>query len=366
MDRPRFSRADLASSPMLAFYEITRACDLACVHCRASAQCHRDPFELDSIQSMALIEQLTRFPTPPLLVLTGGDPLKREDVFDLVAHARQQGLEVAMTPSATPLVTPAALQRLKEAGLHRLAVSLDAADAATHDAFRQVRGSFARTMEILADAKSAVLPLQVNTTLTRHNFNQLPAIADLLESTGIVLWSVFFLIPTGRGQADQRLSADQCEEAFAALHSQSFRRPFAIKTTEAPHYRRFILQRTKASRVDLASPGMAGTNDGKGILFVSHRGEIFPSGFLPIECGRFPRDSVVQVYQESPLFKALRDSDQLGGKCGVCEYRHLCGGSRARSYAVTGDPLAAELDCAFLPVRWQSAPKRKQALPVCV
>jgi radical SAM protein with 4Fe4S-binding SPASM domain len=346
-----YSRSDFDHSPMIVFYEMTRACDLACVHCRADAQHACDPNELSPDLARRLVDQLLQFPKPPLLVLTGGDPLKRADVFDLVEHAGAKGIPVAMTPSATPLVTRNAIQRLRDSGLHRLAVSLDGAAAATHDAFRKVNGSYQRTLEIIADAHDVGLPMQINTTIGRHNLHELDDLLDLVTTLRAVLWSVFFVVPTGRATAELRLSAEECEAVFAKLwqHTQSHRIP--IKTTEAPHYRRFVLQQAPtAQRPRRAMPlGQIGTNDGKGILFISHTGEIFPSGFLPIECGRFPFDSLVRVYQESELFRALRDGDRLNGKCGVCEYRNICGGSRARSYALSGDPLASEPDCVFVP-----------------
>jgi radical SAM protein with 4Fe4S-binding SPASM domain len=223
-------------------------------------------------------------------------------------------------------------------------------------------------MEILADARRAGLPLQVNTTVARHNVDQIDAIAELLGGRGIELWSVFFLVPTGRGQADQRLSARECEEVFDRLLHYTRRQPYAIKTTEAPHYRRFVLQQIKGRGIErpgTRGPGHAGTNDGKGVMFISHTGEIYPSGFLPIRCGRFPLDSVIRVYQDAKLFRALRDVDQLGGKCSACEYRQICGGSRSRSYALTGDPLAAEPDCAYIPPRWAQRidADERQAIP---
>jgi radical SAM protein with 4Fe4S-binding SPASM domain len=356
MTGPTHTRADFDHSPMIVFYETTRACDLACKHCRADAQRECDPNELSTAAAKRMIADLARFPKPPLLVLTGGDPIKRRDVFDLIAFARRQKLEVAMTPSATPLVTTPVIRRLKDAGLHRLAVSLDGADAATHDDFRQVAGSFDRTLRIIADARDIGLPVQVNTTVGRHNVGQLSQIADLLAHSGIVLWSVFFIVPTGRATAEQRLRADGAERAFAEIHRLSKLQPFPIKTTEAPHYRRFVLQQVKgtaAAPAAAAAPGMGGTNDGKGILFVSHTGEIYPSGFLPIACGQVPLDSIVRVYQQAAPFRALRDAVLLGGKCGACEFRNLCGGSRARAFAVTGDPLAEEPDCAYVPPRWE-------------
>lgn len=385
-DDTPYARDDFAHSPLLVFYEVTRACDLLCRHCRADAQRHRDPAELTTRQARRLVAELTIFPKPPLLVFTGGDPLKREDIYELVAHAADLGLKTAMTPSATPLVTTEALGRLRAAGLGRLAVSLDGATKQTHDRFRRVRGSFVRTLEVIADAHRCGLPVQVNTTVAAHNAGELDALAQVLAALpGVVMWSVFFLVPTGRacgssaggdaeaganaGGAPRRLSADEVEAAFETLWREARRQRYAIKTTEAPHYRRFVAQKAAALRRegreasadgDAAAVHTArqfvGTNDGKGVVFVGHTGEICPSGFLPIRCGRFPFDSVVHVYQKAALFEALRDADRLRGKCGGCEFRHVCGGSRARAFAVSGDPLAEEPDCAYAPRAWPGGP----------
>jgi radical SAM protein len=358
-------RSDLDHSPLLAFYELTRACDLVCKHCRASAQSLANPFELSPEKSRQLVHQLTEFPRPPALVLTGGDPLKREDIYDLIDYAVKRRLEVAITPSATPLVTRKALSRLRDAGIARLAISLDAADAATHDAIRGVPGSYERTREIMADANSLAIPLQINTVLSPVNVEQIEKLGDLLEEQSIVLWSVFFLVPVGRAAGAPRLNASECEAAFERLWQQSQVRSYRIKTTEAPHFRRFLLQKTRqpGHREASRSPtrqfshlSALGINDGKGIMFISHLGLIYPSGFLPINCGVFPRDHLVQVYQEAPLFRALRDAERLEGKCRLCEYRNICGGSRARAFAVSDNPLAEEPDCAYLPSALQENP----------
>ncbi len=349
----RYRREDFDHSPLLVFYEVTRACNLLCRHCRASAQPKPHPDELTSTQSRALIDQLGEFPKPPMLIITGGDPFKRKDVFDLVEYATSRGLSVGLSPSATPLATRERIVMLQERGLRRLAVSLDGATAVTHDTIRGVPGSFRRTIEMINTAVEIGLPVQVNTTLSLDNLHELDDMAELLAGLKIVMWSVFFLVPVGRAQADRRIPADRIEDVFASLWAHTQRQPYAIKTTEAPHYRRFVHRIVENTADDEPSPhktlvrygSMLGTNDGKGVLFVSHIGGIFPSGFLPIECGRFPRDSVVKVYQEHELFVALRDENRLGGKCGLCRYRWLCGGSRARAYALTGDPLAPEPDC---------------------
>ncbi|MEK6239164.1 MAG: TIGR04053 family radical SAM/SPASM domain-containing protein [Planctomycetales bacterium] len=354
-----YTRDDFAVSPLMFYYEVTQACDLVCKHCRASARECAHPDELTGEQSKTLIDQVASFPRKPNLVLTGGDPLKRADVFDLIRHAAAAGLNVALTPSATPLATPEALRQAKTAGVGCLGISLDGADAETHDSFRGWQGSFARTIRMLEDARRLELPVQINTTITRRNFHQIEAVAELLSTHAVVMWSVFFLVPVGRGAQEERLSPEMYEEAFERLWTQASLRNFGIKTTEAPHYRRFVMQRHGDP---LAAPGVAsrpasrharraplGVRDGNGIMFVGHDGEIFPAGFLPSSCGRFPRDSVVDAYQAHPTFLALRDPDQFSGDCGVCEYRYVCGGSRSRAYAVTGDPLAAEPDCVYKP-----------------
>ncbi|HEY8665107.1 MAG TPA: TIGR04053 family radical SAM/SPASM domain-containing protein [Tepidisphaeraceae bacterium] len=353
-----YTRSDFGTSPMLVFFETTRACDLKCRHCRAEAQKKHHPQELTTQQAEALIDELTTFPKPPMLVFTGGDPLKRRDIFHLVAYAHQKGIHTAMTPSATPLVTADAIRRLKESGLQRFAVSLDGADAATHDDFRRVNGSFQRTMEIIRDARAAGLPVQINTTVGRHNVGQIDAIAELLAGMDIVLWSVFFLVPMGRATIEQRIAPKEYERVFEKLWLHTKKQPYAIKTTEAPQYRRFLLEMkrrekltSKPDALPKAVSPMVGTNDGRGVMFVSHIGEIFPSGFLPLWAGRFPFDSLVSTYQKSAVFVALRDSKALGGKCGGCEYNNLCGGSRARAFALTDDPLAAEPDCTYVPPR---------------
>jgi radical SAM protein len=341
------------------YYEVTQACDLVCKHCRASAQSDADPDELSHEQSRALIDQVTTFPRPPILVLTGGDPLKRPDLFDLISHAVGLKLQVALTPSATPLANFEAFQRARDAGVRRLGISLDGTNAKTHDAFRGWEGSFERTLAMLANARKLDMAVQVNTTITRRNYQQIDDMAELLAEQAIAMWSAFFLVPVGRGVEEQRLNAEEVEMVFERLWHHAQRQPYGVKTTEAPHYRRFVIEQ---GGDPLAGPrgksdegrhrghrAPLGVGDGKGVMFVSHRGEIYPAGFLPLQCGRFPADSVVHAYQNHPTFRSLRDPDQFHGKCGICRYRVPCGGSRARAYAVTGDPLGSEPDCVYVP-----------------
>jgi len=352
------NRGSLDHSPALVFYEITQACQLVCRHCRACAQKQPHADELTPGQTRQLLAQLAEFPQPPTVVITGGDPLERADVYRLIEFGRSRGLEIAITPSATPLVTHAAMRRLRDAGICRMAVSLDGADAPTHDGLRGIAGIFDRTWEIIHEARDLEIPLQVNTTLQPANFTQIEAISRQLAQTRIALWSIFFLVPVGRAESMPRLTAQQCEEAFERIWRQSQIRSFPIKTTEAPHYRRFALEQLRHDSDSKVSPTLrsqvfcwakAGINDGRGVMFVSHAGLIHPSGFLPIMCGAFPTSSVVDVYQNSPIFRALSDAGHLEGKCRVCEYRKICGGSRARAFAVTGNPFAQEPDCAYVP-----------------
>jgi AdoMet-dependent heme synthase len=358
---PQIQTIDFKERPFLAIWEVTQACDLACLHCRAAAQPLRHPMELTTDEGKGLIDQIAAM-NVPVFVLTGGDPIKRPDLFELIAHARKVGVRVSLTPSATPLLTREIVVRLKEAGLARLAVSLDGASAATHDSFRGMAGSFARTLNAISWANEAGLPVQINTTFSRRNIAEMDEIAALVESLRITLWSVFFLVPTGRGKLDDLLSADEFETVFARIYRLSKTASFDIKTTEAQHYRRYMLQQQVAERKSRVHAGRApekmadsigraprGLNDGKGFVFISHKGEVYPSGFLPLTAGNVRQQPLSEIYRESPLFRQLRDTSQLEGKCGACEFKEICGGSRARAYALTGNACAEEPCCSYMP-----------------
>jgi AdoMet-dependent heme synthase len=361
---------DFDEKPFIVIWETTQACDLACVHCRASAEARRHPLELSTQEAEGLIDQVASIGVP-VFVLTGGDPLKRPDIFDLVGYATGHGVRTSMTPSATSLLTREAIADLRSRGLARMALSLDGSIPEIHDAFRGVAGSYDRTLAAVTWAREVSLPLQINTTISRRNFGDFPAIARLVESLDAVLWSVFFLVPTGRGRMADMITAEEFEQVFARLSALEGTAPFDIKTTEAQHYRRFVMQKRAAERRNGTRPlsepvagppnghvkktpdgiGRAprGINDAKGFVFVSHLGEVMPSGFLPISGGNIRRQSLLDIYQNSPLFISLRDTAALKGKCGVCEFREVCGGSRARAYAVTGDALAEEPYCVYQP-----------------
>lgn len=386
---------DFNQRPFIAIWETTQACDLACVHCRASAQPWRSRLELSTEEARSLIDQIAALQVP-VFVLTGGDPLKRPDIFDLVEYATSRGVHTSMTPSATPLLTREAIAELQRRGLARLAVSLDGSTAPIHDAFRRVAGSYDCTLRAIRWARELGLPVQINTTITRRNLADFDAMVALLEHLDICLWSVFFLVPTGRGHSSDLISAREFEEVFARLYAISGRVPFDIKTTEAQHYRRYVLQRRAeerkragygaASGAPPARPKMPaflthvagldtpdgvgraprGINDGKGFVFISHTGEVFPSGFLPLCAGNIRRQPLADIYRSSPLFRDLRDTSKLEGKCGLCEFKEVCGGSRARALASTGSPFGEEPCCVYQPKRGAGDLAREAEVPVSV
>lgn len=346
---------DLDRSPFTIAWELTRACAYSCLHCRADAQPKRDPLELDTGEALHLIDQLAGFGTRPILVLTGGDPLMRRDVFDLARHADERGLRVSLTPTATALATRARMRAAREAGIRRVAFSIDAADSELHDRFRGFRGSFERTRAGMRHAAAEGLTLQVNTTVCELNAERLSDMLPVLEEWGVVQWSVFFLVPTGRGAHLGMLSAEEHERVLTWLYETSKRVPFDIKATAAPQYRRIAAQHGGTLPgagyrfADGLDRPVRGVNDGRGFMFISHRGEVMPSGFMPISAGNVRERDPVEIYREARLFRDLRDPSKLKGKCGACEYREICGGSRARAYGVTGDPLAADPSCPYVP-----------------
>jgi radical SAM protein with 4Fe4S-binding SPASM domain len=264
-----------------------------------------------------------------------------------------------MTPSATPKVTREAIRQAKDVGLSRWAFSLDGSCADIHDYFRGTKGSYERTMRGIQYLKELDIPIQVNTTVSRHNLHDLAAIAEKVRDMEAVLWSVFFLVPTGRGMAEDMITAEQHEEVMKWLVRVQQTMPYGVKATAAPHYRRVWLQEQRRAgitaeegekkRADLLGRAPKGVNDGDGFVFISHIGEVYPSGFLPVVCGNVRERPLAEIYRNSPIMRQLRDKSLLKGKCGVCEFREICGGSRARAYAVTGDYLASDPYCAYMP-----------------
>jgi len=363
-----FSR-DFNKDPFIVIWELTRACQLKCLHCRADAQYRRDPRELSLEEGKKLIDQIYEM-NNPMLVFTGGDPLMREDVFEIAKYAVEKGVRVSMTPSATPNVTKEAIEKAKEVGLARWAFSIDGPKAEIHDHFRGTAGSFDLTMEKIKYLHEVGLPIQINTVISRYNIDYLDEMAKMVEELGCVLWSVFFLVPTGRGQESDMISPVQHEKVFRWLYDLSKRVSFDIKTTEAMHYRRVVIQQkmreAKETTDDieylsaLTEKGLTGSidglgrapkgvNDGNGFVFISHIGDVYPSGLLPVKAGNIRETLLAEIYRESPIFKSLRNPDLFKGKCGVCEFRHVCGGSRSRAYAMTGDYLESEPFCVYIP-----------------
>ena len=366
---------DPSERPFIVIWEVTRACQLACTHCRAEAIRSRNPFELTTTEGKRLLDELASFGTPrPLVVLTGGDPFERPDLPELVAHGTQVGLSMALSPSVTDRLTRPVLVELHKAGAKAISLSLDGASARTHDAFRGVDGVFDATLEAARTVRDIGFRLQINTTVTSSNVRELPEILRTVIDLDAALWSVFFLIPTGRGKLLEPLTAADEEEVLHWLHDvSSF---IAVKTTEAPHYRRLAIQRSRAHDIDEAFPTgplraalrvdtarlLAGqepqrrrprppidVNSGRGFAFVDHVGTVYPSGFLPAPAGSVRSTPFPEIYRTSPLLQSLRDPDGFGGRCGQCEFRTVCGGSRSHAFAVTGDPLAEDPSCLYEP-----------------
>lgn len=346
---------DFSRQPFVLAWELTRACNLACVHCRAEAQLRRDPRELSTAEGLAPIDEIARFDRPPTLILTGGDPLRRPDLLRFVAHATGRGIPVTLTPAGTPLASREKLAAARDAGLRRVAISLDGSDAARHDAFRQTVGSFGWTLDIARRARGLGIPLQVHSTLCRRTRDDLPALADLAERLGAVVWAVFCLVPTGRAEAADALSPAEYEAVFAWLAERSTSASWDLKLTEGYHYRRYLAERGTSPVHGLGFAGDASAvgrapkavNAGNGFCFVSHTGDVCPSGFLPVVAGNVRDRSIVDIYRDHPLFRDLRDPDRLTGRCGGCRYRALCGGSRSRAFAATGDPFGDDPACAW-------------------
>lgn len=391
--KPNFFDIDFARAPFIAIWEVTRACDLRCVHCRAEAIPARDSNELTKEQGFALIDEIRKFSdtAPPLFVLTGGDPIKSPYTMDYIRYADSIGLRVAITPSATGLLTREAIHEMKEAGCTRMAISLDGSTAEIHDNFRRQPGSYDHTIRALKDAIAEGLTVQVNTTVSRWNINDLDNLCDLMKELGLTLWAGFFLVPTGRGEEGDEATPEQYEEALHKLYETAKRADFDLKTTAAPHYRRVVLQKQREAgssadsgkylpprnpdaspddrkdnagkpdwvmrpmlpggwaRGDSIGRAARGVNDGNGFVFIDHVGEVYPSGFLPLKCGNVKDKSIIDIYRDNPHMKRMRDFSQLKGKCWACDYRDVCGGARSRAFGVTGDYMASEPYCVYVP-----------------
>jgi radical SAM protein len=335
---------------------MTQACALACRHCRAEAVPLPHPNELTYDEGTAFLRQIADFGDPlPQLILTGGDPLARKDLYELIDEAHKLGIGISITPAATSALTREVLVRLKEHGVEGLGLSLDGSTAEHHDSIRGVPGTFDRTMQAIRWAQELEMPLQVNTLAAAETAPDVPAIYELLKPFAVSRWSLFFLISVGRGKVLQPLSPEDGEELMTWIYETSRIAPFIVATTEAPSYRRVALERMREEGItgeQIKRSGTArgfGIRDGHGIVFVSNTGDICPAGFLPLVTGNVRHDRLADVYRNAPAFRSLHDPTQFEGRCGYCEYHALCGGSRARAYEATGNPLAEDPFCEYQP-----------------
>lgn len=350
---------DYSQTPVNIYWEMTQACGLACRHCRAEAMPLPHPDELSHPEGLAFIDQILDFGHPlPQLILTGGDPLQRADLFPLIDYAVSKGIGVSITPAATGLLTREMIAELKAHGVDGLGLSLDAATAAAHDGIRGVPGTFDRTMQALGWAQELGMPVQVNTLAAQETGAQIPAVYELIKPFGVKRWSLFFLISVGRGKVLQPMEAAEAEELMRWVYRTSQESaPMILSTTEAPSYRRVVIEEMRAEGMTgeeiRRSPNARGfgIRDGHGIVFVSNTGDICPAGFLPVTTGNVRRDNLASVYRDGSLFQVLHNPEEFAGRCGLCEYHTICGGSRARAYAATGDPLETDPLCTHEPKR---------------
>ena len=354
--RPRLDTADFSRQPFILAWELTRACNLACVHCRATAQLARHPDELTTGEAFRVIDDLATFDIPPVLVLTGGDPMRRPDIIDLIAYATARGIRCTLTPAGTPLASRRRLEAAQQVGLARIAVSLDGPDAARHDAFRRVDGSFRWSLAIIEAAHAIGLPVQLHTTLCRRTLPYITEMADLADALGAVVWAVFCLVPTGRAQTTDELTAEEYEAVLNWLLDRAETAGWNLKLTEGYHVRRIQQQRVGGpvegigfQTGDGIGRAPKAVNAGNGFCFISHTGDVCPSGFLPVVAGNVRQTSVVDLYRNHSIFQQLRDPSLLTGKCGACPFREVCGGSRSRAFAHTGDWLASDPACVYVP-----------------
>ncbi|MDX1663773.1 MAG: TIGR04053 family radical SAM/SPASM domain-containing protein [Candidatus Promineifilaceae bacterium] len=344
-------------APMLVYWEATRACALACLHCRAEAVAQRHPLEMRTEEVRALFRQIVGFGGRrlPHLVITGGDPLERPDLFELIVYGRSLNIPISITPAGTSRLTPEVVEQFASAGVLGLGLSLDGSNSERHDSFRGEPGSFGWTVEAAKRTRAAGMPLQVNTMVTAQTLDDIPAIYEVVREIGATRWALFFLIATGRGEELASITPEESERFLNWLMQVNRQAPFPIKTTEAHHYRRIAYLKMQSQGMGmeeiLQSPvGRAfGIRDGNGVVFVSHVGQVYPSGFLPYPAGNVRRQNLVDIYRENRVFRDIRNPEKLGGKCGRCEFRALCGGSRARAYADSGDYLGEDPLCPYQP-----------------
>ena len=345
-----------ARAPMIVYWELTTACGLACRHCRATAMPDAAPGELSTEECVSVLDDITTFGRPlPHVVFTGGDPLRRPDLDLLIRAAGERGIGASLAPAVTPDLTRERLAEVQQAGIQAISLSLDGSDPDRHDGLRGVPGTFELTMPALEWAAELDLPVQVNTLVTDQTATDLPALYDLLRTKRLLRWSLFFLISVGRGSTLTEMTPGSAERLMHWLYELAKEAPFQVKTTEAMQYRRVAVRRMRREglseeQIESSSVGRGfGIRDGNGIIFIAHDGAVNPSGFLPMALGNVRDDSLVDIYRNHPDLRAIRDVSALKGRCGRCSYSTWCGGSRARAYAWTGDPLESDPLCPYVP-----------------
>ena len=357
-----------SNKPILLFWETTRACPLRCVHCRADAIENPLPGELSTAEGRNLIDQVAAFGKPyPVIIFTGGDPLKRDDLYELLAYASSKGIGFAVSPAVSQFLTIEVLEKLKRSGAASISVSLDGAQKEIHDSIRQLNGTYERTISVMRQAIGIGLPVQVNTTVMKQNVTELPMMFKQLMELGIKVWEVFFLIKAGRGKGVDDLTPSECESVCNFLYDVS-KCGIIVRTVEAPFIRRVAKRRERTDywaedelylkmRSELDAFGYrpvapstikpVGTLDGDGIMFVSYDGTVSPGGFLPLGVGNVKNGNIVDVYTKNELFMDIRER-RLEGPCGTCAFKSECGGSRARAYAYSGNPLGSDSACFYM------------------
>lgn len=349
-------RGQKGYTPRLIFWELTEGCNLKCVHCRATAQPNRNSEELSTAEAFDIIDQIADS-YDPILVLTGGEPLYRPDFFEIATYAVDKGIKVALATNGT-LINEENARRIKDIGIRRVSISLDGSTKETHDQFRGIEGAFDQALRGARYLQDAGVDVQFNTTISKHNVDEIEDILSLAIKQKAVALHLFMLVPVGCGiqiADNQMLPAEQYEEVLSWFYEQSREVPLEIKATCAPHYYRIIRQKAKerGEQVTVQSHGMAamtkGCLAGTGVFFLSHKGKVQPCGYLPVEAGDVKKQTVQQIWDESPVFLKLRDQSQLEGKCGVCEYQNVCMGCRARAYYETGNMMAEEPYCIYQP-----------------
>jgi radical SAM protein len=344
------------SKPLRIYWELTQACDLACKHCRAEANPNRHPNELTTEEIKKVIDDIKGFGKPfPHLIMTGGDLLYREDIFEIVEYAILQGFGVSISPSGTNKLSYEKLLKFKKIGVSAMSLSIDGSNKKRHDEFRGVDGVFDITIQAIRWVREIRIPLQINTLVSLETYEDIPNVYELLKKEGTDRWSLFFLVQVGRGEVLQQISPFQAHKLMTWLFEMSRISKFVITTTEAPHYRYVIYENLKKigreEKSIIKSPiGRGfGIRDGNGILFISHTGDIYPSGFLEISVRNSRVGNIVDIYRNNEIFRNLREPSLLKGRCGICEYKYICGGSRARAYADTNDYLMEDKLCDYEP-----------------